>query len=87
MGQYLGIVREGQLRLLAPRPALTGPLRLTAMAMHVSQPPESEELDLSDLEGRAIMVRGHDSGGWIYSAQVTDQAGSILSALVDRVFG
>jgi hypothetical protein len=33
------------------------------------------------------MIRGHDGGGWIYSAEVIDEAGSILTAVVQRVFG
>jgi hypothetical protein len=44
-------------------------------------------LDISPYEGNAIVVRGYDSGGWIYSAEVIDEAGPILTAVVLRVFG
>lgn len=33
------------------------------------------------------MVSGHGSSGWIYSAVVVDQAGPILTAVVQQVFG
>jgi hypothetical protein len=55
--------------------------------MAASVPPETAELDLSVYEGKAIMVHGHDGGGWIYSAMVIDQAGPILTAVVRKVFG
>ena len=62
-------------------------MRLTSMGMQVAMPPESEEIDLSKYEGQALMVQGHDGGGWIYSATVIDQAGPILTAVVQQVFG
>ncbi len=86
-GWFLGIVREKRFELLTPYHAPAGSVRLTAIAMQESLPPESGELDLSEYEGKAIMVRGHDGGGWIYSAEVVDQAGPILTAVVWKVFG
>lgn len=50
--------------------------------MQEARPPESTELDLTEYEGKAIMVRGHSSGEWIYSAEVIDQARPILTAVV-----
>ena len=85
--QFLGIVVDAQFQILDPRPEGTGAIRLTAIQMQMSVKPESKELDLSQYEGRAIMVQGHGGGGWIYEAQVTDQAGPILTAVVGRVFG
>ena len=64
-----------------------GSVRLTSLPMQAAQPPESGELDLTEYEGKAITVRGHDGGGWIYSAEVIDQAGLILTAVVQQVFG
>lgn len=55
--------------------------------MQESVPPETEELNLTEYEGKAIMARGHNSGGWIYSAEVIDQADPILTAVVQQVFG
>ena len=49
--------------------------------------PERAELDLTEYEGQAIMVRGLNAGGWVYSAAVIDQAGPILTAVVQQVFG
>jgi hypothetical protein len=60
---------------------------LTRIQMQEARPPETEELNLTEHEGQAIMVRGHDGGGWIYSAEVIDQAGPILTMVVQQVFG
>lgn len=83
--QFLGIVEKGNFRVLSPAPSLV-PLRLTSIPMQAAVSPEVEELDLDQYEGSAIMVCGHDSGGWIYSARVIDQAGPILTAVVLEVF-
>ncbi len=72
---------------MAPEPAKDLPVRLTAIKMYVAISPEAAELDLTDYEGRAIMIRGLDAGGWIYSAAVIDRAGPILTAVVQRLFG
>ena len=83
--QFLGLVQGGKFQLLSPS-GLPG-VRLTRIAMQVAQSPESAELDLAAYEGQAIMVRGRDAGGWLYSAEVIDQAGPILTLLVRQVFG
>lgn len=85
--QILGIVQDGRFRRLAPEPAMDLPVRLTAIKMYEAISPEAAELDLTDYEGRAIMIRGLDAGGWIYSAAVIDRAGPILTAVVQRLFG
>jgi len=85
--QFLGIVQNGEFQLLEPYRPLGGSVRLTGISMQESVPPESAELDLTEYEGKAIMVSGHDGGGWIYSAVVIDQAGPILTAVVQKVFG
>ena len=82
---FLGVVEMGKFRLLKPYSPLGSP-RLTNIPMQAAQPPESAELDLTEYEGRSIMVSGHDSGGWIYSARVTDEAGPILTSVVLEVF-
>ncbi len=33
------------------------------------------------------MVRGYESSKWIYSAEVVDQVGPILAAVVEKLFG
>jgi hypothetical protein len=85
--QLLGIVEGGEFRPLVPRSILSVPVRLTRIPMQAAQAPESAELDLTEYEGQAIMVSGHGGGGWIYSAAVIDQAGPILTAVVQQVFG
>jgi hypothetical protein len=85
--QFLGIVQLGHLQILTPDQAAGSSVRLTSIPMQAAQPPESREIDLTKYEGQAIMVRGHDGGGWIYSAEVIDQAGPILTAVVQQVFG
>ena len=85
--EFIGLVRDGRFMLLAPRPALGGWVRLTSIPMQAAQPPDSAELDLTGYEGNAIMVSGHDAGGWIYSARVISMAGPILTAVVQHVFG
>ena len=85
--QFLGIVQLGQFQPLWPESAAGASVRLTGISMPTPQPPESAELDLTQSEGKAIMVRGHHSGDWIYSAGVIDEAGPILTAVVQRVFG
>ncbi|MBN1814363.1 MAG: hypothetical protein JXA14_21160 [Anaerolineae bacterium] len=85
--QLLGIVKDGEFRPLAPRSVLDTPVRLTRIQMQAAQSPASAELDLTEYEGQAIMVQGLNAGGWVYSARVIDQAGAILTAVVQQVFG
>jgi hypothetical protein len=82
---FIGIVEDGVLRLVFPKPTLGGRIRFTNIAMHMSVPPESGELDLSQYEGKAIAIQGHNGGGWIYSAHVVDEGGPIVTALVQQV--
>ena len=84
--QFLGIVQLGHFQTLKPDSTAGGSRRLTGISMQAAQSPESAELDLAEYEGRAILVRGHDGGDWIYSTEVIDQAGPILTAVVQRVF-
>ena len=85
--RFLGIVQNGEFELLAPSYIPGVSPRLTSIPMQAAQPPESGELDLREYEGRAIMIRGHDGGGWIYSALVISQAGPILTAVARKAFG
>jgi len=84
-GEFLGIVRQGAFHLLAPRGAMAP--RFTSIQMQEARAPESGELDLSGYEGRAIVISGHDGGGWVYSAGVTEAAGPVLTAVVVSAFG
>ena len=80
---FLGIVQDGKFHSLSPK---TASVRLTGISMQAAVAPESQELHLTEYEGSAVMVRGHDGGGWIYSAEIVDKAGPILTAVVREVF-
>lgn len=84
--QFLGIVKNGQLQLLQPENLAGTSVRLTRIQMQEAVSVESGEIDLTEYEGKAIMVRGHKSSEWIYSAEVIDQVGPILAAVVQKVF-
>jgi hypothetical protein len=85
-------VKNDQFKLLkAENPQLTasshGSLyRLTSIDQQAAQPVESGEISLIQYGGSAIMVRGIDGSGWIYSATVVDHAGPILTAIAEHLF-
>lgn len=82
----LGIVKGGEFYTLSPESEFTIPARLTTIIMYEAQAPENQEFDLSIYEGQVIMVNGYNGGGWIYSAEIIDQAGPILTAVVLEVY-
>ena len=84
---FLGTVEDGRFQPLVPSVAHGGFVRLTTIPMQAAQAPESGEPDLAQYEGRAVIVRGHDGGGWIYSARVVAKVGPILSFVIRRVLG
>jgi len=84
--QFLGIVKNGQFQLLLPENLAGTSVRLTAIQMQEATSPESKEFDLTEFEGEAIMVQGRESGEWIYSAELIDEAGPILTVLVQKFF-
>jgi hypothetical protein len=85
---FIGMVKSGKFHLLAPRSSspLDAAIRLTGIQMQEARPPESDELNLEKYEGKAVMVHGHDGGGWIYHAAVVDSGGPLLTALVMKAF-
>ena len=85
--EVMGLVREGRFKLSVPSGRPEAHARLTRISPQAAEAPEGDEIDLSEYEGRAIMVRGYDQGTWIYSAEITDVAGPILSAVVERLSG
>lgn len=85
--QFLGLVQVGEFHILAPYRSPGGSARLTRIFRQEARPPQSGELDLTEYEGKVIMVSGHLDSGWIYSATVIDQAGPILTVVVLEVFG
>jgi hypothetical protein len=85
--EIMGLVQEGRFKPSVPSGRLEPYARLTYCVAETGAAPESQEVDLSLYDGRAIMVRGLDSGNWIYSAEVIEVAGPILSAVVERLSG
>jgi len=83
---YLGIVQRGRFKPMATEHDTAKSYRLTSVAVNSAVSPESGELSLEEYEGSAIIVRGFDKGEWIYSAVVIEQAGLILTAVVQQVF-
>ncbi len=81
--RVLGVVENRAFKTLAPQGGVT---KLTGIQMQAAQSPESGEISLEQYEGKAIMVQGHSSSGWIYSASVIDEAGPILTAVVQKQF-
>ena len=67
--RYLGLAVNGRFQRLS-RDLVDRNPGLTAMPMQAARAPESEQLFLDALDGRALVVQGHDGGGWIYSARV-----------------
>ena len=84
--QFLCVVKDGKITVLLPELQAGNVVRLTEMPMQAAIAPEVQEISVKKQEGKAIMVEGRSSGGWIYSAELIDTAGPILSALVQKVF-
>mgnify|MGYP003379488150 FL=1 len=85
--KVMGLVQNGRFRLSVPSGRAELVVRLTSISPQAGVPPETGEIDLSPYEGIALMVVGADQGAWIYSAEIIDTAGPILSAVVERLFG
>ncbi len=87
LGRFIGVVKGGEFVILDPPSPAGRTARLTRIPIQAARSPESDEIDLVGYEGRTIMVCGQEDGGWIYSAKIVDQAGPIVTALVEKVFG
>jgi len=84
--QFLCVVKDGKITVLLPESQAGNVVRLTEMPMQAAIAPEVQEISVKKHEGKTIMVEGRPSDGWIYSAELIDTAGPILSALVQKVF-
>ncbi len=83
---FLGLVKNRQLQILQPDFEGTS-FRLTDIQPQQAQSPESAEIDLTEYEGKVIVVQGRDAGGnWIFSAEIIDHGGPILAAMVQKLF-
>lgn len=91
MDKFLGIVQDGRFMILSPRPQCCT-VRLTRIVKPASIAEEltaSHEINLAEHEGKALMVTGvlPERKGWLYEANVIDQAGPILTEVVKEIFG
>lgn len=86
MSKFLGIVRDNKFQPLEASSSLNSSVRLTRISVVTGASPESQEIDLTEYEGSAIMVEGTPSGEWIYEAEIVDKAGLILTEVVQRLF-
>lgn len=84
MSGFLGIVSDKKFQ--PQDTSFDGSARLTRISMVAGTSPESDEIDLTQYEGKAIMVEGTPSGEWIFDAEVVDVAGAILTEVVKKVF-
>jgi hypothetical protein len=85
-GALLGLAQGGELTILAPAGSAGSAARLTQIGMAEAVSPGSREIDLLQYEGQALVVRGHDGGGWIYEAEIVEQGGPLLTALVQWAY-
>jgi hypothetical protein len=84
--QFLCMVNDGKITILLPESEAGNVVRLTEMPKQAAMPPEAQGISVKKHEGKAIMVKGRYLDGWIYSTEMIDLAGPILSALVQKVF-
>jgi hypothetical protein len=91
MDKFLGIAKDGRFSILMPRPQCCT-VRLTRIEKPASIAEEltaSHEISLAEHEGKALLVTGllPERKGWLYEANVVDEAGPILTEVVKEVFG
>ncbi|MHA1988362.1 MAG: hypothetical protein ACW98D_17140 [Promethearchaeota archaeon] len=83
----IGIVKDGKFYTRSPEPEISAPTLLTKIKVMESVPPESRQLILTEYEGKAIAVQGHNQGSVIYQAAIIDVAGPIVTFLVKYALG
>ncbi len=90
MDKFLGVVQDGRFSILMPRSQCCT-VKLTRIARPASIAEElvsSHAIDLAEYEGKAVMVTGvlPEHRGWLYEANVIDQAGPVLTEVVKELF-
>jgi len=90
MDKFLGIVQDRRFSILMPRSQCCT-VKLTRIAKPASIAEElvaSHAIDLAEYEDKAIMVTGvlPELRGWLYEANVIDQAGPVLTEVVKEIF-
>lgn len=84
--QFFGIVKNGRLKIFAPQHLEGKYMRLTVVREQEAKSPGSGEIDLSNYEDKIIEASGQESGEWIYSAAIVEEAGPVLSDFLRKVF-
>ena len=84
--EYIGIVENGQLSVLTPDWNSFVPVSPTRMpSKQAAISPEAAAIDIKVYEGKAVMISGRKEDDCIYSAEVIDEAGPIVAALIRRM--
>jgi hypothetical protein len=81
---YIGLVEMDRFKVLSPKTDSCS-VRLATIQVQAAQTPESAEVNLKKFESSAIAVHGVLSSDWIFSANVIDTAGPIVTALIRKV--
>jgi hypothetical protein len=81
-GNIIGLVTDGD---FFPLDKKGKEVKVTKMSMQEAS--EITPMDLTEYEGKVIMISGHDAGDIIYNAKIIDVANPILSAIAMKVFG
>ena len=88
--RFLGIVRRdlGELKffVLDPPSEIHGPLFLTQIQRQESVSPESRPLRLDEYENSMMLVEGFPNSNILYSADVVEVAGPILTKVLEKVY-
>ena len=84
--RYLGIIEAGRFKLLMPDAIAGTHRRLTTIRMQNAQPPELDEIHLDEYDGNVVLVGGYADEDWIWSADVIEVAGPILTILAKQMF-
>ncbi len=79
---FVGFVQQGRFLKLTPCEPVQQQVRLTSISTETAISPEAKELDLTKYEGKVIVVCGHDGGGWIYSATITEIASPLIADFI-----
>jgi len=83
---FVGFVQQGRFLKLTPCEPVQQKVRLTCISMDTAVLAQEEGLDLTEYEGKVIVVCGHDSGGWIYSATIAEIAPPLITDFILRCY-
>jgi hypothetical protein len=81
--QILGIIKDGSFFSTETKKMMT----LTTVHMQEARSRESGKIDLSQYEGKAILVSYQQiSDDWVWGTEIIETAGLILALLIRKVF-